>query len=72
LAAKNDAKKWAGIAPERALRSIMIMNKEPGVTDQSFTIDLTENAKQAAGDAAEVLRAGVTVARAAGAKPGGK
>ncbi len=71
----DDAKELAtktGVSSERALRTLMIMNKEKGVTDEAFTIDLSDNAKQAAGDAAEVLRAGVTVARATGRRPAAK
>lgn len=72
LAAPDGA--WPGLPPERAMRTIQIINKEPGVTDQGLTIDFTQNAKEAAGDLGDSLRgaAPALAALAAKNKGGGK
>lgn len=49
FAKPDPATGWTGMSAERAMRQMNILNNEPGVTDESFTIDLTDRAKDAVG-----------------------
>lgn len=52
---------WSGMSSEKAMRVVQIANKEAGVTDQSITVDLSERAKEAAGDIGQVLKAAAPI-----------
>ena len=76
LTKPDPANGWTGMSSEKAMRQVMIMNNEPGVTDESHTIDFTDNAKAAAGDIGHILRAAAPIAeavsRSKGSRGGGK
>ena len=72
-------KTWAGIAPEKAMRQVMIMNNEPGVTDTAITLQADDNMRQMGGDLGTILRAGTAISqgvqavtRGGGKRKGGK